>query len=216
VLAVAAPRGPDPVTVLVEPAREPALVRAAVSRALVARRYVVESEDAQRILARYTHGEAFLRIAVDYADDRALITFVESREVELERYEGWMRGLQATLQDELARASAPTAEVVQPAPLRGPEPMTVLVEPARELNAVRGAVSRALVARRYVVESEDTQRIVARYTHGEAFLRIAVDYTGDRALITFMQSENVELTTYEGWMRGLQKSLQKELQRARG
>lgn len=204
-----------PTTVMFDQPTEPEIVRGALARALNDRGYRVESEEGSRIIAAYGRRGAELRIVLDYTPDRATLQYLESTGVEQQQYEGWMRNLERSIRAELARPAA-VAEPVTPEPTpvdRGPAPMTIVVEPPREAGVVRGAVSRALVARRYVVESEDGERIVARYTRGDEIMRITVAYTGQSAVISLVESEHVEPAQYESWMRNLQSTVQEELGR---
>lgn len=207
-----------PTTVMFDAPQDPMNVRGAIARALADRGYRVETEEGARIHAAYGRRGADLRVAIDYGSDRATILYVDSDGVDQHQYDGWMRHLERSIRDQIAHppapepAAQPVAVVVDTAPA-GPAPMLVVVEPARPTNDVRGAVSRALVARRYVVESEEGQRITARYLRGDDALRIAVDYAENRVAITYLESQNIELSQYEGWMRGLQSTLQEELTR---
>jgi hypothetical protein len=204
-----------PTTVMFDVQQEPAAVRGAIARALGDRGYRVENEEGARVVAALDHRNASLRVAIDYGSDRATIQYIDSDGVEQRQYEGWMRNLEQSIRHQVASPPTPepaAAAVVAPVE-RGPEPMAVIVEPARDVGAVRGAVARALVARGYVVEGEEGQRIAARYTRGGDFLRISVEYAGERAVISYVESQNVELAQYEGWMRGLQSTVQDELSR---
>src|SRR5688500_6507535 len=60
------PRPLVPVTGLVAQGGGPPFIRAAIIRALQARRYTVHAESGQQIIASYERGRHYLQIAVDY------------------------------------------------------------------------------------------------------------------------------------------------------
>ena len=88
-LAAAGCRTPQP---LVDPppiaaAESSGLTRAAILRALVESHYTVESEEAGRIIARYSQSEWIMVVAVDYSN-RVAVRYVSSANLDFRTDDG--------------------------------------------------------------------------------------------------------------------------------
>lgn len=73
-----------------------------------------------------------------------------------------------------------------------PGPSQSLIDRSYDDRAIRGAIGRALDARRFIVEAEDPQRIVARLEAGQWALRIEVVYDADRYVIRYVDSAGLD------------------------
>lgn len=109
---------PRPTTLVLTGAPAPTALREALARALQARGYVVEREEGQRLVARWSPRRVTLTIAIDYSPQQVTISFLEATGVEIaadgssRRYDGWMRQLTQTIQEEIARPERERQEAV--------------------------------------------------------------------------------------------------------
>ncbi len=111
-------RAADPV--LLADAQSPAEVRAAVVRALAARRFSTESETAGRVVARLEKGGERIRVAVEYSDHQYAIRYLDSAGMQTRTengellvggdYRSWTDKLKHAIGEELRRPAKERAE----------------------------------------------------------------------------------------------------------
>jgi hypothetical protein len=100
----------------------------------------------------------------------------------------------------------------------------VLLPQAQQTDLVRGAIARALTARRFVAEAEQPGTIVARYERRGQQLRVQIDYTGTQYQITYLDSvgfghqvdragQTVISSHYPRQVRALSSSIDEEIAR---
>ncbi len=92
-------------------------------------------------------------------------------------------------------------------------PSTVMFAQAVQLDVVRAGVSRALVERRFQPESEEGTRVYARFTHRRGQVRIAIDYSATQAVITPVDSTDVDDREWASWVRALSSRIEEEVNR---
>jgi hypothetical protein len=101
--------------------QEASEVRAAIIRALLARRFKTESEEAGKINARLDKGDVTLNIAVEYSGTQYLVRYMGSAGLETvktpngqlmidDQYESWTKGLKKVIDKELKKPAAERAE----------------------------------------------------------------------------------------------------------
>lgn len=109
---------PPPTAMIVSPTQDVSGVEAALIRALRARGWGVEEAVPGRITARLDQRRTQLRIALDYDGSRVGIALLSSVGLELDdasrsrRYEGWMRNLASSIEEELARPAREAQEAI--------------------------------------------------------------------------------------------------------
>ncbi|MCA9608526.1 MAG: hypothetical protein KC619_23135, partial [Myxococcales bacterium] len=107
--------------VLLQSQADPAELRAAIIRALEARRYTTESEEPGVLVARLQNRGVMLRLRLDYSPTDYRITYLESTGLDhrldpdgnpviSRRYDGWVAQLRRTIDDELGRPAREAAE----------------------------------------------------------------------------------------------------------
>lgn len=110
--------------VALEAQADPAELRAAIIRALEARRFVTESDQPGRIVGRFSHRGRTLRLAIDYTPTDYRITYVDSAGMGYQvgrdgvpmisrHYDSWVRRLRDTIQDELGRPERERQEAIE-------------------------------------------------------------------------------------------------------
>ncbi|MCB9596857.1 MAG: hypothetical protein H6719_29310 [Sandaracinaceae bacterium] len=110
--------------VLLTSETDPTELRAAIIRALEARRYTTESEEPGAITARYQRGGTMLRLRFDYSATDYRITYLEStglghaigpdgNAVISRRYPGWITQLQRTINSEMGREAREAEEAAE-------------------------------------------------------------------------------------------------------
>lgn len=110
--------GPQATTMVVTGSPTPAALREAIARALGARRYVIESEEGTRITARWSPRRVTIAVAIDYSPTQVSISYVQSSGVDfgsdrgLRQWDGWMRQLTGTIQEEIARPERERQEAI--------------------------------------------------------------------------------------------------------
>lgn len=92
-------------------------------------------------------------------------------------------------------------------------PSTVMFAQAVQLDVVRAGVSRALVERRFQPESEEGTRVYARFTHRRGQVRVAIDYSATQAVITPVDSTDVDDREWASWVRALSSRIEEEVNR---
>ena len=131
---------------LIAEAQEPYMIRAAVVRALQARRYVAEADVPGRIIARYESGGMWFRVAVDYSPTQFQINYIDSAGLETYveassgalmidgRYGRWTARLAQSIDVELER---PYREAAQAAAAQREYELAVARETRRAAEAQR-------------------------------------------------------------------------------
>jgi hypothetical protein len=94
----------DPTTGLVAQSGGPPMIRAAVIRALGARRYQVYDESGQQIVATYERGRHFLQVTITYDATSFHIAPAQIEGMNERHWARYARELERTIQDELVRA----------------------------------------------------------------------------------------------------------------
>jgi hypothetical protein len=97
--------------------------------------------------------------------------------------------------------------------LPGLGPVTVMFPEQQAPEVVRGAIARALEARRFQTESEEGTRVYARLTHRRGSIQIAIDYSATQAVMTPILVDGVDEREWSGWSRNLTRSLEEEVAR---
>ena len=111
----------DPV--LIARASAPSEVRAAIVRAMEARRFTPKSEEPGRIVARLDRGSTKLDVAIEYSGTQYVVRYLDSTGLKSkqgsegdvlvdEHWSGWVKGLRARIGEELlvpAKEAAETA-----------------------------------------------------------------------------------------------------------
>ena len=92
-------------------------------------------------------------------------------------------------------------------------PTTVMFAQPVQIDVVRAGVSRALMERRFQPETEEGQRVYARFTHRRGSIRIVIDYTGTQAVITPIESTSVDEREWQSWARSLSQRIEEEVNR---
>lgn len=137
-------------------------VRAAIARALQARGYVIESDDAARMVARLSARRVTVRIALDYSPSQIAISHVDSQGLQIEdtfssrRYDAWMRELTQTIESEIGRPAREAQEAIA----RAEEAQR------QQEQAVRDAQQRELDRQSY--ERLEAERLAAERARAEA------------------------------------------------
>jgi hypothetical protein len=211
--------------------------RDAVIRALLSKRYSVEDENeaASEITARWASGDRFYRVGIDYAGDIELTYLgseVEQTEVAPEgmapaQYVRYMRILRTTIERELGRPMREAATAAEGAKELEERRLAeekrrqrkVLITSEVGLDDVRTAIAKALRERRYTVEEEDGQVIIARWSRGDRFYRLSLTYNEKEIDLQYLDSDQVtddrgvEVVDerYIDYMGRLQRSLHDEL-----
>ncbi|MDQ3034072.1 MAG: hypothetical protein M3Y87_16800, partial [Myxococcota bacterium] len=109
---------PAPTTMLITGGQDDAATRAAIARALQERGYVIESDDASRLVARLASRRVSVRIALDYSPSQIAISHVDSQGLPIEdaissrRYDGWIRQLTSAIESELGRPAREAQEAI--------------------------------------------------------------------------------------------------------
>ncbi|MBX3273906.1 MAG: hypothetical protein KF729_26845 [Sandaracinaceae bacterium] len=178
--------------VLLQAAADPAALRAAIVRALEARRYTTESEEPGAIVARMSQRGTMLRVRVDYSGTDYRITYLESEGLEhrvdaaghatiSRRYDGWVAQLQRSIADELARPEREAREAVEE---QRRHELAVIEEQRRREQEARDHQSREQEReRRAQLERErhltERERLRAEQARAEAEARrpVIVDHT---------------------------------------
>lgn len=99
-----------------------------------------------------------------------------------------------------------------------PSNTTVLVTET-DPEALRAAVARSLTAHDWVVEESSSERIVARYTRGRVWARVALVLSSGQVVVTYLDSQGVAVEsatssrTYDRWMRTLSDAITEEVGR---
>ncbi len=107
--------------VLLAHPQSPDAVRAAIVRAMENRRFVAESEEPGRILARFDHSGAQLQVSIEYSDANYAVIYRSSAglatrpgpdgEVLVDsRWASWVKGLKARINEELKAPAREAAE----------------------------------------------------------------------------------------------------------
>lgn len=115
-------RAADPV--LVAKSDSPAEVRAAVVRALAARKFSAKSEEPGKIVAELDRGSEKLVVAVEYSSTQYLVRYVSSSGLKTkpgpdgdllvdEHWAGWVKGLKARIGEELLAPAKEAAETAK-------------------------------------------------------------------------------------------------------
>jgi len=127
-LAAACGRRAVPLTtttpVLLQSQVEPEAMRAALVRALDARRYTTESEEPGTIVARFSHRGLMLRVRIEYGANDYRITYLDSAglgyvqrpdgsQMISPHYERYVAQLQQTIDDEIARPERERQEAIE-------------------------------------------------------------------------------------------------------
>lgn len=194
--AVACGRGIVPLTpttpVLLESQTDPAELRAAIIRALEARRYTTESEEPGAIVARLQSRGVMLRLRFDYSATDYRITYLESvgldhrldengTPVISRRYDGWVAQLRRTIDDERER---PAREAAEAAEQQRNHELAVLEEQRRREQEQRDHEAReAERARRAEVEQ---QRLRTEQARAEAEARRPIIVNHDPYVVDSM------------------------------
>lgn len=92
-------------------------------------------------------------------------------------------------------------------------PTTVMFAQAVQVDIVRAGVSRALVERHFQPETEEGQRVYARFSHRRGSIRVAIDYTATQAVITPVESSDVDDREWQSWARALSQRIEEEVNR---
>lgn len=112
----------DPV--LVAKSDSPAEVRAAVVRALAARKFSAKSEEPGKIVAELDRGSERLVVAVEYSSTQYLVRYVSSSGLKTkpgpdgdllvdEHWAGWVKGLKARIGEEMLAPAKEAAETAK-------------------------------------------------------------------------------------------------------
>jgi hypothetical protein len=112
----------DPV--LVAKSDSPAEVRAAVVRALAARKFIAKSEEPGKIVAELDRGSEKLVVAVEYSSTQYLVRYVSSSGLKTkpgpggdllvdEHWAGWVKGLKSRIGEELLAPAKEAAETAK-------------------------------------------------------------------------------------------------------
>jgi hypothetical protein len=110
--------------VLLASPQSPDAVRAAIVRAMENKRFVAESEEPGRILARFDHSGAQLQVSIEYSDSNYAVIYQSSAGLKTRpgpdgevlvdsRWASWVKGLKARINEELkapAREAAASAQ----------------------------------------------------------------------------------------------------------
>ena len=136
--------------VLIATAQEPYLVRAAVVRALAARRYAAENEKPGQIIAKYERGDIWYRVQIDYSPTQYEVTYLDSGGLDAHtdpetgelvvdaRYDRWVASLRRTIDQEMER---PYREAAEAEAARREYELQVAAEQRRAAEANRDAVA---------------------------------------------------------------------------
>ena len=187
----------------------------AVIRALAAKRYAVESDDGKQVIASWSKGSRFYRVAIDLIPNIEL-QYLESDVVEPappgmapELYARYMHGLQRTIQKELGRPmreSAENAADQQEAALEAQQAAqrqeqrrlaeearrrrVVLVTSGANEATIRAAIVKELNDRRYTVEGEDGNVIRARWSNDDRFYQLTLQYDPQQIVLQYVDSDH--------------------------
>jgi hypothetical protein len=108
--------------VLIANAQEPYMIRAAIVRALDARRFTAEADAPGRVVARYVNGDRWFRVNVDYSTTQFTVSYVDSGGMETfvdpetqalmidGRYGRWVTNLERSIESEIDRPYREAAE----------------------------------------------------------------------------------------------------------
>ncbi len=92
-------RSPPPTTAIFERAQQPQAVKGALQRALGTHSWVIETDEADGVVARLNHRKGMVRVRIVADTTKATITYLDSQELAFDatgrsdEYEKWMRNL---------------------------------------------------------------------------------------------------------------------------
>lgn len=202
---------PMPVTI-VFPSAALDVVQASLARALEARSYVLETSEPGRLVARMSARRVTVRIAIDYDQTSAVVTYLGGEGLRIEsasssrRYDGWIEELRDTVVADLGQSSF------------APPPVTV-VYGRTDIDAVRAALGRALEVRDYTLESSEGSRIVAHWAGGSQSVRVSIEISETQAVISYLASTGMPVESpsssrrFDGWMNDLSATITDEIGR---
>jgi hypothetical protein len=136
--------------VLIATAQEPYLLRAAVVRALAARRFAAENEKPGQIIAKYERGGIWFRVQIDYSPTQYQVTYLDSGGLDAHtdpesgalvvdaRYDRWVASLARSIDQEIER---PIREAAAAEAARRDYELQVAAEQRRAAEANRDAVA---------------------------------------------------------------------------
>ena len=115
-------RAADPI--LIARSESPAEVRAAIVRAMAARKFTAKSEEPGKIVARLDRGATSLDVAIEYSGTQYALRYVNSTGLKTkpgpagellvdDHWAGWVKGLRARIAEELAAPGKAAAETAQ-------------------------------------------------------------------------------------------------------
>lgn len=204
-----APTTMKPITV---PAEYQSDTRAAIQRALAAKRYAVESEEANKVIARWSKGSNFYRVAVVHDGAEVSLEYLDS-DIETDdagmapkQYVRYMKKLQGTIEDEIGRPQREAAEAEAEAAMLEKRRLeeeerrrrVVLVTSETTLKELREKVAGALADRSYAIESEEESVIVARWNKADSFYHLKVTYDPKQIELQYVDSDHENDETDDG------------------
>lgn len=197
--AVACGRGAVPLNtttpVLLQSQQEPDALRAALVRALDARRYTTERELPGQIVARFQHRGQMLRVQIDYGPTEYRISYVESTgmgyvvgrdgQAMISRtYDRHLQQLQRTITDEIGR---PEREAQEAADQQREHELAVLEEQRRREREAREDQARE--AQRDRNARLEEQRLATARAVAEAEASRPVILNHDAYVVDSMQAQ---------------------------
>jgi len=109
---------------LMATAHSPAEVRAAIIRAMENRKFTAKAEEPGQIFAKYERGDQRLEVAIEYSETQYRVKYVSSDGMKTKpgangdvlvdaRWQGWAKGLNARIGEELLVPAKEAAEVAR-------------------------------------------------------------------------------------------------------
>ncbi len=222
VVAAAAPAfggGTPPPTLAVFGTQQTAAsAKSALQRGLSQHGWVIEEETSPTsLLARLNNRKGLVRVRLDYDTEKVTISYVTSTDLDIEPsghsddYEKWMRNLVAAIVGGTKSAVVEPAPAPAPAPAASatPAPVIAIFGVPQTPEKARVALQRALGQHSWVIEDAKGDVFVARLAHRKGLVRVRIESTGERATITYVDSQGLSLSStgqsadYEKWMRNL-------------
>lgn len=170
---------------IVSQTQDPVEVRAALSRALQSRRFTIESQAENQLVARMDHRGRVFRVQIDYDATGYRMSYLDSVGMNYQvsetgqamihnNYNRYMARLERTIQDELGRPAREQEEALEDA-------REQQLELQREETRRQVAVQEAETDRRLALEHAETNRQLAVTRESTQADRIRAQADADRA-----------------------------------
>lgn len=185
----------------------------AIVRALAAKRYAVETDTGNEIVARWSRGDAFYRVRIDVAGIN--LSFIDSDAepgpagTAPRQYARYMQSLRREIEGQLGRpmrdqadaaASAAEDEARRRAEAERMEQRrlaeearrrrTIVITSGATMDEIRRVVMQELRDRSYTVESDENNVVTARWSNDDRFYRLTLTMTAEQIVLQYVDSDH--------------------------